>query len=80
VRTHTGATIPEGVYAFTDAEGHAGRAYLPGQGAPADTLLPVRPDGYLGLALDADEASADRLHGYLAGTSATAAPSAVLSA
>jgi len=75
----SGEPAPEGVYAFTDAEGHAGRAYLPGQGAPADTLLLVRPDGYLGLALDADEASAERLHDYLAGMSATAAPSAVLS-
>lgn len=75
-----GEQAPEGVYGFTDAGGHARRAYLTDRSVAADALLLVRPDGYLGLALDADEGSVDGLHDYLYEMSATPTPSAVLPA
>jgi 2-polyprenyl-6-methoxyphenol hydroxylase-like FAD-dependent oxidoreductase len=74
----SGEEAPSGVYGFTDAEGHAGRAYGAAAGTSADALLVVRPDGYLGLALDANETAAERIHAYLDEISPVAAPSAAL--
>ena len=64
--------VPAGVYPFADTGGHARRGYGPAEGRPADSLVLVRPDGYLGLALDADGTAVTRLHDYLARISAPA--------
>jgi hypothetical protein len=54
--------------AFVDAGGHARRGYdVPGDG---DVLLAIRPDGYVGLALDASPAAAGDARDYLAGIGA----------
>jgi 2-polyprenyl-6-methoxyphenol hydroxylase-like FAD-dependent oxidoreductase len=59
---------PQPANAFVDAGGHARRGYdIPGDG---DVLLVIRPDGYLGLALDAGPAAAGRAREYLAGIGA----------
>ncbi|QMU71913.1 FAD-dependent monooxygenase [Streptacidiphilus sp. P02-A3a] len=53
---------PAGAYGFADTEGHARRGY-----AASEALLLVRPDGYLGLALDpADPRAEQRARDYLA--------------
>jgi len=58
---------PDGT-AFVDAEAHARRGYdVPDEG---DVLLAIRPDGYLGLALDAAPAAAGAARDYLAGIGA----------
>jgi 2-polyprenyl-6-methoxyphenol hydroxylase-like FAD-dependent oxidoreductase len=49
---------------FADAGGEARRCY--GVAAGQDVLLVVRPDGYLGLGLDAGPGAAGLLRGYLA--------------
>jgi 2-polyprenyl-6-methoxyphenol hydroxylase-like FAD-dependent oxidoreductase len=54
--------------AFVDVGGHARRGYdIP---AGDDVLLVIRPDGYLGLALDAGPAAAGQARQYLAGLGA----------
>ncbi len=60
-----------GTYPFTDTGSRARAAYGPAAGG---SLLLVRPDGYLGLALDPGEHAADRLRDYLDALSAVAAP------
>ncbi len=51
--------------AFVDADDHARRGYdIP---AENDVLLVIRPDGYLGLALDATPAAAGQVREYLGG-------------
>lgn len=53
---------PAGAQGFADTGGHARRAY-----AAPDALLLIRPDGYLGLALDpADEQAEQHVRDYLA--------------
>jgi hypothetical protein len=55
---------PTGATAFVDVDDHARRGYdIPG----GDVLLVIRPDGYLGLALDAGPAAAPQAREYLAG-------------
>ena len=49
---------------FADSEGAARAAY--GVRSDQDVLLAIRPDGYVGLAADADDAAADRATKYLA--------------
>jgi hypothetical protein len=52
---------------FVDTGGHARRGY--DIGADHDVLLAIRPDGYLGLALDAaGPQAAGQLRAYLAAT------------
>jgi 2-polyprenyl-6-methoxyphenol hydroxylase-like FAD-dependent oxidoreductase len=65
-----GRAVPHGVTPFVDPDDHARRAY----GIPAgdDVLLAIRPDGYLGLALDAGPAAAGQAREYLAGIGAGA--------
>ncbi len=55
---------PAGMTIFADTTGAAREAY--GIGTGEDALLAVRPDGYIGLAADADGVMADRLARYLA--------------
>lgn len=50
---------------FADCDGFARRDY--GIGPGQDVLLIIRPDGYLGLALDAGPGEAERAGAYLAG-------------
>ena len=61
--------VPDDLYVFTDAGSHARAAY----GADAGMLL-IRPDGYLGLALDPGARAADRIRDYLTALSAAAVP------
>jgi len=49
-----GQPVPAGASGFADTGGHARRAY-----ATTDALLLVRPDGYLGLAVDCNDGTAD---------------------
>jgi 2-polyprenyl-6-methoxyphenol hydroxylase-like FAD-dependent oxidoreductase len=63
-----GPAGPQAATAFADADGHARRGYdVPGED---DVLLVIRPDGYLGLALDAGPDVAGRAREYLAGLGA----------
>jgi 2-polyprenyl-6-methoxyphenol hydroxylase-like FAD-dependent oxidoreductase len=52
-----------GVASFTDTDGHARRGY--GINADQEVLIVVRPDGYLGLALDAGPDAFDEVSAYL---------------
>ena len=52
---------PAGTFGFADTDGHARRAYGTG-----DALLLIRPDGYLGLAVDAGGEAGQHARAYLA--------------
>jgi 2-polyprenyl-6-methoxyphenol hydroxylase-like FAD-dependent oxidoreductase len=58
------AAAREGLAGFTDADGHARHGY--GIAADQDVLIVVRPDGYLGLALDASLAAFAEAGAYIA--------------
>jgi 2-polyprenyl-6-methoxyphenol hydroxylase-like FAD-dependent oxidoreductase len=58
------AAARQGLAGFTDADGYARRGY--GVAADQDVLIVVRPDGYLGLALDASPAAIGEAGAYLA--------------
>jgi hypothetical protein len=57
------ASTKAGNEVFADSAGAAHAAY--GARPEQDVLLVIRPDGYVGLAADADDAAADRVEKYL---------------
>ena len=77
-----GEQAPTGADGFTDAGGHARRGYLQDQGEPREQgepgaqLLLVRPDGYLGLALDAGDKAVQQVRDYLGGVLGLSGPPA----
>jgi hypothetical protein len=61
--TDAGPADPTGPEVIVDADGHAARAYGIDPAAAGMTLILVRPDGHVGLAVDGP--SVDRVLAYL---------------